>query len=231
MWLRALLTVALRGPGKVLLFASASGWIATAWLLSGNRSPHSAMSHHVSHFTPIWLAMILAMAPPLLLREIRHLWRSSLRRMRPLTIASFLCGYVGTWLLAGVALSALHGWIGSHFERIALAIVLVAVWQCSPARQRCLNACHRVRTLRVFGAASQLDSLRYGSSTGCYCIATCSLLMFLALLVNDHHLGAMVVAAAASTFERYEPARRPRWQFPLLRSRSPTWPDIGIQYI
>jgi len=228
MWLRALLTVALRGPGKVLLLASASGWIATAWLLSGDRLPHSAMPHHASHFTPMWLAMIVAMAPPLLLREVGRLWRTSLRRMRHLTIAWFLSGYAGVWLLAGAAISALIEWVTVGADRIALAVALVIVWQCSPGRQRCLNACHRVRALRVFGSAAQWDSLRYGISTGCYCVAACSLLMFLVLLVKDHHLAAMALMTAVSTVERHLPARRPAWGLSILGRRAPVWPEMAV---
>ena len=148
-----------------------------AWLLTGDRLPHSAvtldmastvplrsrrtMSHLPGHFTAVWLAMVLAMAPPLLLREIGHLWRTSLRRLRHLTIAWFVCGYVGIWLIAGIVLSTLFGWVTVSSGRIAVAVALVVLWHCSPARQRCLNACHRLPTLRVFGTAAQLDSLRY----------------------------------------------------------------------
>ena len=239
-----LLTVALRGPGKVLLPASAAGWIALAWLLSGDRLAHSAvrlthgdhavvataspMSHSLGHFMAMWLAMVLAMAPPLLLREIGRLWRASLRRLRPVTIAWFLTGYVGIWMLAGVALAPLLGWVTVSSARIVLAVALIALWHCSPARQRCLNACHRVPTLRVFGTAAQLDSLRYGVATGCYCAATCSLVMLLVLLVKDYHLIGMAVTAAVATLERHLPARRPGWQLPLLRGRPPDWPDTAL---
>jgi hypothetical protein len=137
------MTVAMRGPGKALVLASAAGWMALAWLLSGDR-----LSHSTGHFTTMWLAMILAMAPPLLLREIGRLWRASLHRLRPLTIAWFLCGYIGIWLLAGVVLAVLAGRVAVSSERITLAVALTALWLCSPARQRCLNACHRVPTLR-----------------------------------------------------------------------------------
>ena len=175
MWPRAVLAVTLRGPGKALWLASAAGWIALAWLLAGDRLPYSAeaMNHgeHVArstatrlfhasgHFTAMWLAMILAMAPPLLRREIGRLWRTSLHRLRHVTLALFVCGYVGLWLLVGVALAILSGWVTVSSERIAAAVALVALWHCSPARQRCLNACHRVPTLRVFGPAAQWDSL------------------------------------------------------------------------
>ena len=176
MWPRAVLTVALRGPGKVLLLASAAGWIAMALLLAGDRaagrrrgdgtwracrcSTATWTSHSSGYFTAMWLAMILAMAPPLLLREIGRLWRTSLRRLRHLTLACFLCGYVGIWLLAGVALAMLSGWVSVRSERIAVAIragralaLLTgasALPQCLPPRA---NAA-RVRNGRPMGFAA-----------------------------------------------------------------------------
>jgi predicted metal-binding membrane protein len=242
MWLRALLTVALRGPGKGLMLASAVGWILMAWLVTGDRLPHSAVSldhgdHAVvaistslfdlsSHFAALWLTMILAMAPPLLLREIGRLWRTSLHRLRHLTIGWFVCGYVGVWLLAGLALSTVFSWMTGSSERIAIAVALIALWLCSPARQHCLNACHRVPTLRVFGITAQCDALRYGISTGCYCAAACGVVMLLVLLATNNHFIVMGVAAVVTTLERYLPVRRPGWQLPLLRG-SIDWFDRG----
>jgi predicted metal-binding membrane protein len=220
MWLHAVLTVALRGPAKGLLLASAAGWIVMAWLVTDHRFQHS-------QFTELWLAMILAMAPPLLLREIGRLWRTSLRRLRHLTIGWFLCGYLGVWLLAAVVLSSVFGWASVNSSRIAIAVALIAVWQCSPARQRCLNACHRAPTLRVFGTRAQCDSLRYGISIGCYCAAACGPVMFIVLLATDYHLVVMGLVAAMTTLERYLPARCPAWRLPMLRGRSIEWPDYS----
>jgi predicted metal-binding membrane protein len=226
MWARALMTTALRGPGKGLLLASAAGWIATAWLLARDPMAHMSATHSPKHFATVWLAMILAMAPPLLLREIGYLWRTSLRRLRPLTIAWFVSGYVGAWVLAGVVVLALFESIAASPARIAEALVLF-VWHCSPARQRCLNACHRVPTLRVFGTAAQLDSLRYGMSTGYYCVATCGALMLLVFLASEHHFAVMALMAAMTTLERHLPARRPRWGIPIVR-RSLEWTDMAV---
>ena len=104
--------------------------------------------------------------------------------VRHVTLAWFVCGYVGLWLLVGVALMVLAGWLTVSSERIAAAVALVALWHCSPARQRCLNACHRVPTLRVFGTAAQWDSLRYGVSTGWDRAGACGLAMLLVLLAQ-----------------------------------------------
>ena len=111
---------------------------------------------------------------------------------------------------------------------LRIAVAVIVLWHCSPARQRCLNACHRLPTLRVFGTAAQLDSLRFGLATGCYCAATCGLVMLLVLLVKDHHLMVMAAAAAMTTFERHLPARRPGWQLPMLLRQSPDWPNLAV---
>jgi predicted metal-binding membrane protein len=244
MWPRALLTVALRGPGKGLLVASAAGWIVMAALAAGNRLSHFAMSPgHGAHavatsassilerpanFMAVWLAMILAMSPPLLLREIGRLWRTSLRRLRHLTIGWFVCGYVGVWSVAGVGLAIIFGWLTVSSGRIGVAVALIAIWYCSPARQRCLNACHRPATFRVSGTAAQGDALRYGISTGGYCAAACGPAMVLVVLATDYHLVVMAFAVAVSVVERYLPARRPVWRLPLLRDQSVEWPNYSF---
>jgi predicted metal-binding membrane protein len=260
MWLRALLIVAWRGPGKALLLASAAGWVVMAALVTGDRlSLPASSSRHGGHlaagatsiaspeprpvsspsptagsrpphpgsrregsvldgvagFTAFWLAMVAAMSPPLLLRETGRLWRTSLRRRRYLTIGSFLWGYVTVWLLTGAVLSSVIGWVTVSSWRLGVAVALLAVWQCSPWRQRCVNACHRPATLRLFGTAAQRDALQYGISTGCYCAAACGSFMLLVLLATDFHLVLMAIAVAVSVVDRYSPARRPRWRLPL----------------
>ena len=246
MWPRAALTVALRGPGRALLVASAAGWIALAWLANvdwphpavaiGHDDRHAAVSTAAltsspsGHFIAMWLAMMLAMAPPLLLREIGRLWRTSLHRSRHLVVAAFLSGYVAIWLLAGVVFGMLAGWLAVSVDRIIFAVACAVVWHGSPARQRCLNACHRVPTLRVFGVPAQWDAVCYGVATACYCVAACGLAMPLVLLAGNAHLAAMAVVAVIATPERYSPARRPCWRLPLLRDRSADWPPMPATF-
>jgi predicted metal-binding membrane protein len=243
MWPRALLTVVLRGPGKALLLASAVGWVVMAALLTGDRLSLSAappghgghlvagstsILDHAASFTGVWLAMIVAMSPPLLLRETGRLWRTSLRRLRHLTMGWFAFGYISVWCLAGAVLSSIFGWLTGSAWRIGVVVTLLAVWQCSPWRHRCLNACHRPATLRLFGTAAQRDALRYGISTGSYCAASCGSFMFLVLLATDYHLVLMAIAIVVSVFERYSPARRPRWRLPLLGGDPIDWPRYGF---
>ncbi len=174
MWTRALLTVALRGPGKGLVLASAGGWIVMAWLITGDRFSHSAVSGHShsvsaiatsmfdrpNHFMAVWMAMILAMSPPLLLREIGRLWRTSLRRLRHLTIGWFVFGYVCVWLVAGIVLSTVFGWVTVSSWRIGVAAALIchlALLTGAAALPQCLpQAAHvaRVRNHRTMGFAA-----------------------------------------------------------------------------
>ena len=222
----ALVALAVREPARSLLLASAAGWIVTAWLLAGAAMPHVSAGHAPWHFAAVWLAMITAMAPPLLIREIGYLWRTSLRRLRPFAISWFVFGYVGVWLLAGAALLWALEPITASPGRIAGTMALIALWLCSPIRQRYLNACHRAPTLRVFGASAQLDALRYGLSTGFYCVATCGALMLLVMLAKEHHLAAMAVATALTTVERHGPARQPRGRIPIATAQSPEWQTL-----
>ena len=160
MWARALTTTALRRPAKGLLVASIAGWIATAWLLAREPMSHMSVGHSPAHVGAVWVAMVLAMAPPLLLREIGHLWRTSLRRLRPFTISWFVSGYVGIWLLAGVVLLAILESISARPERIAVTLVLVVLWLMltrAPALPQCLppsSDAARVRSGRAGGLAA-----------------------------------------------------------------------------
>lgn len=239
---RAVLTVARRDPAKALLLASGLGWAATALLLGGEQTSHAA-AHLVHgrhsgaavlppvqaplHFTALWLAMVLAMAPPLMLREIGVVWRRSLRRLRSVTMTAFVAGYLAIWMPAGIVLATVSGWLSASGAGAGLALLLVVAWHCSPAHQRCINACHRTPVLRAFGAGAGWDGLRYGLSTGCYCAGACGLLMLPVLLIERQHLAAMAVASLVATLERHVPPRRPRWRLPLLRARSQEWPEMA----
>ncbi|MGA8047245.1 MAG: DUF2182 domain-containing protein [Dermatophilaceae bacterium] len=230
-----------RAPAPAVLSVSLLGWTIMVWLTSMSAAhPHTALvvqggAGHVGHATgavthlppglvptlgmAMWLAMVLAMSPLLLLREVSHLWRGSLRRTRRLTLLVFTSGYGLVWLLGGlVALPFAHA-LGDSRLLIGLTVVAVLVWQCSPLRQACLNVCHRTPPLRVFGAAARADAWRYGVVAGSACAASCGPIMVLVLLATEAHLAAMSVATTVLVIERYRPARRPRWRIPFAPAR------------
>jgi hypothetical protein len=231
--LRGAVDLAERPPAPALLFASAAGWALLVWLTTAGTSMHplpsahampgmaAAPAVHMGASAPafsMWAAMVLAMAPLLLFREIGRLWRGSLRRRRLLTVAVFVSGYGLVWMLVGAVAVPLAALLSTGPGPAWTAVALVGLWQCSPARQRCLNFCHRAPTLRVFGWAAQGDAVRYGVATGGACAATCGPIMVLVLLAADFHVLAMAIATVLLTVERYRPARRPRWRLPLTPS-------------
>ncbi|GAA1952832.1 DUF2182 domain-containing protein [Microbacterium deminutum] len=240
--LRAVGALVRRAPAPAMLAASCVGWAALMWSTASEAAAHAAHSRQSAllmhamngmdaaaetaaapHAFAVWPAMILAMAPLLLMREVGRLWRGSLRRTRMPTIGVFLTGYGMMWLALGIIVVPLSQVIAARAGLVWLAVAVTVVWQCSPLRQRAVNVCHRAPALRVFGSAAQWDAWRYGAITGGACAASCGPVMLLVLLAADYHLAAMVVATILLTAERYHPARRPRWRLPFTPEPSPEW--------
>jgi predicted metal-binding membrane protein len=244
---RALVTSLRRAPTPALLSVSLVGWILMVWLSVGTAttgSPHgvhAAGEAHAGHAAAIaqtlpvagdealaWAAMILAMSPLLLTREVSRLWLGSLRRRRASMLLCFASGYALVWAGVGIVLVPLAGVIGGNAGMIWIALAITAVWHCSPLRQRALNACHRARPLRVFGLEAHADAWRWGVTTGAACSAACAPVMLLVLTSGAYHLPAMAAATILLTVERYAPARRPRWRLPLTASREPELPGLTV---
>ena len=168
------------------------------------------------HGLALLVAMVVAMSPLLLVREVGLLWSGTLRRRRGPTLLAFAVAYLSIWLLAGMLAVPLAAMLVQSVWLAGLAVVLALVWHCSPLRQRVLNVCHRMPRLRVFGAEAVEDAGRYGIVTGAACAASCGAIMVLVLLASDYHLVAMIGATLLLTAERYRPARRPRWRLPFV---------------
>ena len=239
---RALTATVRRAPAPALLSVSILGWAALVWM-TASAAAHAGVAQaggaidavHAGHATDavtgvagitlaphglaMWLAMVIAMSPLLLLREVSRLWRGGLHRTRGLTILVFAGGYGVAWTLAGLVAVPVAEVLARSVWLSVPAVVLAGVWQCSPLRQRFLNVCHRTPRLRVFGAVAQMDAWRYGVVTGAACAASCGPIMVLVLLATDFHLIAMLVATVLIVVERYLPARRPRWRLPLTPAR------------
>lgn len=91
--------------------------------------------------------------------------------------------------------------------------VLIAIlWQVSPTKQRCLNACHRRPSLAAFGVRAECDVSAFGVTHGLWCIATCWALMLLPLLIAQWHLPVMIAVGLFLFGERFERPAPPRWR-------------------
>jgi predicted metal-binding membrane protein len=195
------------------LLLTLGAWVGLACWMSS--APHVHEVGFVALMS-MWILMIVATSPLLLDEAVERLFRSSLPRLRVVTASAFCLGYLSCWAVAGVALL---GPLEQFYAPTAgLLVAAAAVWHCSPTRQKCINACHRVPHLRAFGTAAVRDALAAGLATGANCVAACAPLMLLPFVAGSYQLPAMGAAAILMILERKMLPRRPRWQLPLFRS-------------
>jgi predicted metal-binding membrane protein len=171
-----------------------------------------------------WALMLVAMMSPLVISEIYHIRFTSLARRRARSIALFVAGYGGVWMVCGAVLT------GAGFVALALAPgsyipatvagLITCVWQASPFKQRCLNKCHDNRPLRVFGPEADLDAFRFGWTHGVWCAGSCSALMLFPMLLPEGHLVAMAAVAILVFCERLEDPEPPGWK---MRGLGKAW--------
>ena len=232
-----LLIALLRGQPPALLAASLAGWIALvvldrtlilpaicggAWFAPPGIELTLAMTPP-GMLALAWFAMWLAMMSPLLAVPIEHVRLRSLKRRRVRAIAIFVTGYGAVWFAAAPLLAALVYAIrlaapATMVPAFLMALVMVLVWQAAPVKQTCLNRCHRLPRLSAFGLAADSDCLRYGVTTGVWCVGTCWGFMLLPLLAGSMHLPLMAALALVAFIERARLARPARWNFLALSS-------------
>jgi predicted metal-binding membrane protein len=185
-----------------LLCASADSAIASPLPLLALASPASLVA--------AWALMVLAMMAPLITLPLLHVRDQSLARRRRRAMLLFGAGYGSVWLAAGLLLQPL-AWAlpsvapGAPWAGIAVAGLIALVWQLSPAKQACLNGCHRKPALAAFGVEADLDALGFGVGHALWCVAACGPLMLLAESVQAIGLWwAMPAAALFILAERFE---------------------------
>ncbi len=235
--------VAWRHPEWWALAISAAAWLSIVETTAFGHVAHAAHRAHVTVVDPIdpvvnaggWLLMIAAMMLPLCVASIRATADRSLWRRRHRAIACWLVGYMAPWLLIGLILSlaatlSFFGAVSRSRSVAAIAFIVAALWQVSPARARALRQCHRVQPLAPAGWRATCDCLRYGWSTGVQCSIACGALMLACWLVG-HGLGglvAMATATIAGLAERYMIRPDQRWlafAIVLLAAMPPSTPS------
>lgn len=160
----------------------------------------------------VWLLMLAAMTPALLVLPVRHIWDRSFADRRPATLTAFSVAYLGIWTLAGAPLIVLAFTIRAFgLVGWGVAAAIAVGWQVSPARQACLNRCHRRPALSASGARSLGDAATYGLTHGVWCIATCWPWMLTPLALPQHQLAAMAAATLYVAAERIEAPAPPHW--------------------
>ncbi|WP_286965367.1 DUF2182 domain-containing protein [Methylobacterium sp.] len=218
-----------------MILASSLGWVAAARLGLGDGFPElcgigagtltwrslEAMLaiDGVWMLAFAWFAMIAAMTPPLLAAPLGHLWLRSLPRRRARSIGLFLMAYAAAWMAAGppirIVAATISSGVGDDVWAASFAGLGAILWQRSPAKAACLDRCHALPPLAAFGLSADRDALKFGFTSGFWCIGTCWALMLAALSAGPAHLPAMAIATIIATAERLGPPR------PLRRRTRP----------
>ena len=162
-----------------------------------------------------WALMVVAMMTPLMVAPVRHVLERSFKRRRARSAMLFVAGHGAAWMAAGAvllaAMLALRHLAAEPWLSVAVAGAVAFAWQCSPARQRCMNRSRHHPELAAFGSAADRDALRFGVTHGAWCVGSCWALMLFPLVLPQGHLAAMVVVTLVLISERLEEPRPPRW--------------------
>jgi predicted metal-binding membrane protein len=145
------------------------------------------------------------------------------RRRRPgRLVALLLIGYLVVWtafgLAAWIADRGIHAavdaipWLAEHPQLIIGSTLLVAgLWQFSPLRERCLEACRSPLGFvvnRWRGTSERRESFEMGIAHGAFCVGCCWSLMLVMFGVGLGSLPAMLVLGGLTAVEKNLPSGR-----------------------
>ena len=166
-----------------------------------------------------WALMLVAMMTPMLANPLRHVLDRSFAQRRARSVFLFLVAYFGIWMFSGIVILSLvlmvRLLIPNPLAQVAAVGTLACVWQCSPAKQVCLNRAHALPELAAFGWAADRDALRFGFNHGDWCIGSCWAVMWFAEVCSIGHLTAMAFVTLWVLAEHLEKPTPPRWRVRL----------------
>ncbi len=164
-----------------------------------------------------WALMLAAMMLPLVAAPLRHVHDRSFVRRRARAMLLFVLGYFAVWMAAGMVLqiAALVAlWtVPLPLMWFGLAFAVAMLWQVSPAKQWCMNRCHRRPQLAAFEPAADGCALRFGLTNGAACAGACWALMLLMLLAGSEQFPAMIAITLFLMAERLEGPAPLAWQW------------------
>lgn len=197
---------------------------ACAWIFLAAGPPahvhHPAVAADLSH----WAIMVAAMMLPLQIRPVRLTAERSLWSRRDRSIAGFIAGYAGTWLLCGLPLA----WADAQFHihhrldwttGAAIGLLASAAWFLSPWKAAAARRCHRTPQLSPLGWRADLGCMRYGCISAGWCAFNCWPLM-LGCWLSGHSLIFMILAFGIGWADRHlAPGERIKLSYWQWRAR------------
>jgi len=208
------------GVRNVVAAVTALAWVLSIWT-AGEASPHvhalgGASAVPLVGVAVNWLLMLAAMMAPVLIQPIQFIRCQGLARRRSRATLLFLAGYASIWTVAGAGMLSMVAVIhSSGLARIAAAAALaVAVlWQCSPAKQVCLNRCHVRTALAAFGWKADAAVISFAVTHAGWCIGSCAAWMLVPLIAPVQHTAAMITVTALIFCERLDKPAPPAWRW------------------
>jgi predicted metal-binding membrane protein len=181
-------------------------------------------THSLPGFLGMWLVMVTAMMSPLLIGPLRHIGARSLPRRRASARALFVVAYAVGWSVAGMLLLLVVDVLDRTGPSALIAISLAVAWQCSPAKQRCLNRQHGYPPLAAFGASADHAAVRFGARQSAWCVGSCWALMLLPLILPSGPPVPMLAVSLWIWAEQLEFPTAASW-----RIRIPRRPPLLVQ--
>ncbi|WP_041655834.1 DUF2182 domain-containing protein [Azoarcus sp. KH32C] len=217
--------------------------IALAWfaLWAWERSPYARYLHHGelagfvegnelevvleqgALYIAGWLLMTCAMMLPTAVPLIQAFERMTAQRDdRRRLVALVIAGYLGVWLVFGVAAHLFDFGLHELFEHIAwlqtnpwvfgaAPLLLAGLFQFSELKYRCLDRCRApvgfiFQHWRGGGAGGQ--SFAIGAHHGLFCVGCCWALMLLMFAVGTGNIGWMLALGTIMAIEKNHPRGR-----------------------
>src|SRR5829696_7950533 len=210
--------------GGLLVGLAVAAWLA---LVLWDTSPYGHYLHHEGTVGPLaveawlfaigWLLMTVAMMLPSSVPLVMTFAALVGRRHHPPTlVVLLLVGYLIVWgafgLAAWLADRALHAavdqlpWLATHPQVIIATTLFVAgLWQFSPLRDRCLDACRSPLGFvlnRWRGTSERREALAMGIAHGAFCVGCCWSLMLVMFGVGLGSLAAMLALGGVTAVEK-----------------------------
>jgi predicted metal-binding membrane protein len=207
----------------LLLFDSGGTALVAHCLTAAGATPRPASFQMLLAMNPPaalaigWAVMLVAMMAPVLIAPICHIHLRSFTSRRTRSAALFVSAYAAVWMALGCGLltiSLAAAWFAPQSYLPAAGAAIVAlVWQASPIKQRCLNACNAHKELAAFGVAADYSAVRFGLTHAVWCAGSCWVLMLFPILLFRGHLPAMAVVTILISSERLDPPMVARWRW------------------
>lgn len=213
--------------GGALVALAAAAWVAL-WFWEGSPGGHQLRHSggggpvilEATLFTGGWILMIVAMMLPSSVPLVVTFGALVGRRRRPaVLLALLLIGYLLVWgafgLGAWLADRGVHAavdalpWLAARPQLIIASTLLAAgLWQFSPLRDRCLDACRSPLGFvmnRWRGTSERREALAMGIAHGAFCVGCCWSIMLVMFGVGLGSLSTMLVLGGLTAIEKNLP--------------------------